>query len=241
MNTDSAGTRRPSSAATESPEAASDQQPSTSLPQWSEMERRDWLEVAAAILLSLATVGSAWAAYQATRWTGVQATAFGTASTLRAESVRAANQANALEQIDIAVLMQWVDATAQEDSELADFYRTRFRDEFRPAFQEWIASVGPGEVPSGTPFTLPEYRLAARTSADDLEARATASFEEAKEANQTGDNFVLTAVVMASVLFFAGIATRFRRPLRQVLLGLGLAMFSVGATTLVLLPQNVGF
>ena len=41
---------------------------------------------------------------------------------------------------------------------------------------------------------------------------------KAAEANQTGDNFVLVAVIMATVLFFAGMGTRFgARRLRRAM------------------------
>lgn len=206
-----------------------------------DLERSDWVEIAAALLLALATVMSAWAAYQATRWTGVQATAFGTASTLRAESVRASNLASAQRQIDIASLMQWINATAEDRQALADLYEGRFRDEFRPAFEAWLETAGADGIPPGTPFSMREYRLQYEEEADALEAQAAASFAEAKEANQTGDNFVLTAVMMASVLFFAGIGTKFRPPIRQILLGIGVVLFLAGAVIIVLLPQNVGF
>ncbi len=206
------------------------------------IERSDWLEIIAATLLALATIGSAWAAYQATRWTGVQATEFGEASSLRSESVRADNIARSQIQIDVATFSSWLDAIASEEDVLAEFYRLRFRDEFKPAFEAWLSSVPSGQIPDGTPFTRSEYQVAAQERANELEAQASAAFNDAKDANQTSDNFILTAVVFASVLFFAGVGTKFKsRPIQRILIAMASVMFVVALAVVFSLPQNVGF
>ena len=43
-------------------------------------------------------------------------------------------------QVDVATFIQWVDANAHDDEDLADFYEARFRDEFQPAFDAWLAT-----------------------------------------------------------------------------------------------------
>lgn len=210
-----------------------------------ENPRDRWRELAAAILLALATVMSAWCAYQATRWSGVQATAFGQAGALRSESVRASTRAGQQVQIDVQSWLAWIDARVSGRDEVADFLHERFRAEFLPAFDAWMDSVQgepKGTVPEGTPFELPEYQLAEGEKADRLESEAAASFDEARRANQTGDNFVLTAVLYASVLFFAGIGTKWRSSrLRLFSLGLGSIVFVVASFIVFTLPQNVGF
>jgi hypothetical protein len=56
------------------------------------------------------------------------------------------------------------------------------------------------------------------------------------------DDFVLAAVLFASVLFFSGLAGTFDSLRAQVfLLILGGLMLLVGAVIVVTLPQNVGF
>ncbi len=75
-----------------------------------------------------------------------------------------------------------------------------------------------GRDPPGTPFDLPQYQPAAETGANALNEEANALADEAREANQTGDNFVLVAVIMASVLFFAGVGTKLKG--RAVRLGM---------------------
>lgn len=200
-----------------------------------------WVEIAAAILLSLATVLTAWSGYQATRWSGVQATAFSQAGALRSESVRASTQGGQRASIDVQSFLAWIDAASVGDQRRADFLRARFRPEFVPAFDEWLAS-GDGAIPTGTPFDLPSYRLADFVRADRLEREASADFTTATRANQNGDNFVLTAVLFASVLFFAGIGARLQADrLRLILVVLAGVTFVAGAVLVALLPQNVGF
>jgi hypothetical protein len=208
----------------------------------SETVKRDKrVELAAAVLLSIATLFTAWAAYQATRWSGEQAESYTTASALRTESVRSANTARNQALIDVNTFIAWLDATVGGDQALADDIHDRMRDEFLPAFDEWLASAPPGELPEGTPFELEAYSLAEEEKAADLERRAAEAFDDGREANQTGDDFVLAAVLLASVLFFAGIAgTLDSRTPQLILLSLAVAMLVVGTVVVVLLPQNVG-
>ena len=95
--------------------------------------RAERIEVLATVLLALATVGTAWSGYQASRWNGEQAKAFARASALRIDSTKADSLANAQTQVDVATFTQWVDAYAQRQTRLADFYFRRFRPEFKPA------------------------------------------------------------------------------------------------------------
>jgi hypothetical protein len=58
------------------------------------------------------------------------------ATAARIAENRAAALANRQVQIDVATFIQWLDARQHHDPQLADFYRTRFRPEFKPAFRE---------------------------------------------------------------------------------------------------------
>jgi hypothetical protein len=202
------------------------------------------VEVVAAILLSLATVLSAWGAYQATRWSGVQANSYAASAALRAEANSHGAVASRQLQIDVATYLAWADAAAKGDTRLADFLEARFRTEFKPAFAAWKASgsLDGAGIPNGTPFDLAEYKLAEQTIANDKVAAADDALLDAQEANQISDNFVLTAVLFASVLFFAGIAARFRPQwIRWAMLSVAVVVFGLGLVVEFLLPQNVGF
>jgi hypothetical protein len=202
-------------------------------------ERR--VEMTAAVVLSIATIVTAWSAYQATRWSGEQSASYVTASARRTESVRASSRADTLSSIDVAVYLDWLDATRAGDTDLVADLESRMREEFRPAFDAWRDSA-PGEgIPPGHPFTRPEYVLADREEAERLEAEASQFFLDGQEANQVSDNFVLAAVMLASVLFFAGLAGTFDAFRAQMLLlGLAGVMLVAGTIIVFLLPQDVG-
>ena len=190
------------------------------------MTRTERLELVAVVLLATASIATAWAAYQARQWTGEQAHSYSVGTASRIAVNRATALASRQVQIDVATFIQWVDARAHGDAALARFYRSRFRDEFRPAFASWLATR-PLEDPAApeTPFAMRQYRLAASTEAERLEAAAGAASDRAKDANENAGSYMLAVVLFATALFFAGISTRLgTRAVRLALLGIGCAV-----------------
>ena len=190
--------------------------------------RDDWVDVAATVLLALATVATAWSGYQASRWNGEQAATAGKVNAARIDSTTASSLANAQTEIDVATFTQWVDAYAQGDRELADFYLRRFRAEFEPAVTAWIATR-PLKNPDAplTPFVMPQYRLAARDEAARSEAKADALAAQVRVDIQRSTNYVLAVVLFAATLFFAGMSAKLPTPrLRLALLIMGLVVFT---------------
>jgi hypothetical protein len=199
------------------------------------------LAIVSTVLLALATVATAWAGYQASRWHGEQAQAQTRATAARLESTRASGLANREVEIDVAVFIQWVDAHAQGETELKDFYEERFPDRFEPAFDAWIATM-PFENAGApaTPFAMAEYRLAATGRAERLEAVAVAASEEARGDIERADRYVLCVVLFAASLFFAGISTRLRtRTAEAAILGLGCVLFLGTLAWLATFPVSV--
>jgi hypothetical protein len=193
------------------------------------------------VLLALATVATAWSGYQASRWNGEQAKAFSRANAARIESTRASGLADAQTQIDVATFTQWVDAYAQEQTELADFYFKRFRMEFKPAVDAWIATR-PLRNPDAplTPFAMPQYELAARQEAMRLERQADELSAEARANVQRATNYVLGVVLFAAALFFAGMSAKLRtRRLRVVLLSFGIVVFVGTVAWLATFPVSI--
>ena len=73
---------------------------------------------------------------------------------------------------------------------------------------------------------MPQYKLAARAEADELEAEAELYAAEARRNIQRASNYVLGVVLFASALFFAGMSTKLASPrLRVVMLCIGCAVF----------------
>jgi hypothetical protein len=191
---------------------------------------RDWQELLATVLLVVAALATSWSSYQATRWNGEQAQAAGRTSGIRIEAARAQGLGEAESQVDVATFIAWADADRRGDDELAGFYLDRFRDEFKTAFDAWQETdplTNPDAPP--TPFAMPEYDVAARAEAARLDAEAEASADEVRVDIQRSSNYVLTVVLYAIVLFFAGMSMRFTsRRLRWVLSGAGVVVL-VGA------------
>ena len=203
--------------------------------------RRDWVEVAATVLLAFAAVATAWSSYQATRWNGEQAKTSGSVNKTRIEAARASDLANAQQQVDVATFMQWVDAYARSETELVTFYRERFRPEFKPAFEAWIATK-PLKTQGAprTPFVMPEYRLAAREEAARLDQHAEALSAQVRRNIQRASNYVLGVVLFAVALFFAGMSTKLTAPgLRKAMLVVGYVVFLGTAVWIATSPVSV--
>jgi hypothetical protein len=189
-----------------------------------------WVEVAATVVLAVAALAIAWSGYQASRWTGEQAKAFSRANAARVESTRWSNLANSQTEIDVATFTQWVNSYARKETELADFYRKRFRKEFNPAVEAWIATR-PLKNPDAplTPFATPQYRLAASAEAERLEAKAGAEAALATRNIQRATNYVLCVVLFSAALFFGGISTRIGNPRARAIIVVIGCLILVGA------------
>ena len=195
-------------------------------------------EVIATVILAVATLATAWSGYQSARWGGEQSTKFSQAGALRTESTRASTTAGQLTQIDIGLFTNWVNAYAVDNQELADFYINRFRPEFTVAFETWLAT-DPRNNPSApkSPFAMPEYTVSQAQEADRLEMEASTTFEKGTAANQTSDDYVLNTVILASVLFLAGMQSRMKSvPMRMLIVFLGLLILSLGLVNIATYP-----
>ena len=134
-----------------------------------------------------------------------------------------------------------MNATVAGDTRLADFYRSRFRDEFTPAFNAWFATnpLTDPDAPE-TPFAMPEYVVADAQKAEQLNQEATRQATAASESVRRSDYYMLAVVLFAASLFFAGISTKLRSLRhREVLLVLGTVIFVSTAIWLATLPVRL--
>ncbi|WP_329000154.1 hypothetical protein OHA18_37685 [Kribbella sp. NBC_00709] len=203
--------------------------------------RRNWQEVLVTVLLVVAALGTSWSSYQATRWNGEQAKAAGRANAIRIDAARAQGQSQSQSQVDVATFIAWADADRRGEAAVADFYAARFRAEFRPAFNAWIATrptTNPGAPP--TPFAMPQYQLASRDQAERLDAAAASSTAKVLRDLQVSSNYVLTVVLYAIVLFFAGMSTKItNRRLRWILAGIGCLVLVTALAWIATFPVSV--
>jgi hypothetical protein len=201
------------------------------------------IDVVFVIVLLIATLSTAFCVYQATRWNGFQAIDFGDASKYRTESVRASTTANTQIIIDVQLFTSWVDAVSKGELTQAKFIRDRFREEFKPAFETWLAKANStNPIPPGSPFDLPEYTLAEYNESVLLEEKATAAFNEGKDANTNGDLYISNTVLFAIVLFFCGIYSRWDSiRIRKGILVITLIVFAFALYSLGSLLLKVGY
>jgi hypothetical protein len=199
------------------------------------------VEIVATVLLAIATVSAAWCAFQAAKWGGVQANNFSAAGAARVDSARLSLEAGELRSVDLTIFTEWLAAEATDNEELADFYRNRFRDEFREPFADWMAS-DPFENESAkeSPFSEDSYIVSAQVAADELRIEAEENASIARTANQTSDNYVLFTVLFAAVLFFAGVSMKIKSPHVSVAV-LGIGIFFYLATVVAVITQPVEF
>jgi hypothetical protein len=215
-------------------------------------------ELTEAIILAIATVFTAWAAFQATKWSGVQANSYSAASASRTVASRAADVAATQVNIDVGSFNGWLTAVNDEQSRgeqpiaadgsytpdrtlLSGFLYERFSDEMSPAFDAWV-STDPFENVDApkTPFDMEEYQLSSVTLMKDLDATADEQAATARDANQRGDNYVMVTVLLASVLFFAGIGSKMdTMRARVLLLCLALTVLTAGIVLVATMPIEI--
>jgi hypothetical protein len=193
------------------------------------------IDLLSAILLSVTVVASASSAWQASLWSGEQATLFAEASTARLESNRETAIALTRISYDAATFVDASAAFTNSNQAVLDLFNERlFRDEFKILLDEWVA-LDPLNDPNApnTPFELEGVTDVYLAEANMWDEIASEKFNAGKEANQNNDNWILATVLFASVLFFAGISTKFKSPrIRE--LSIGLATFAlVGSLILV--------
>lgn len=223
----------------------------------SDISRR--VELLATVILALATLVTAWSAFQSAKWSGVQATSFSAAGAARTESTRASTEAGQQQAMDVTAFTSWVDAVASAEragntSGLTDdgawspvdgsqpaFLADRFRPEFVPAFDAWLATA-PFETPGApaTPFVMDEYVLDSAERADALLTDAEHLSGAALQANANSDRYVLMSIVFAIVLLFAGTSTKLRhRAARRAMLGAAATVFAVATVVVLTFPKEL--
>lgn len=189
----------------------------------------EWIEVVAAILLAIATVASAWSAYQSSRWGGVEARNFCEANAKRVLAAEDADIAGQEFALDVELFVDFATAMRRgEQDTMRYFDDVLFRDEMKVAVDAWL-TTDPQNNPDApeTPFDMPEYKNENREKSKALQKEADENQEIATRAIEQSDRYVLFTVLFASVLFFAGISTKFKAPhIRILVLAMGGVVFT---------------
>jgi hypothetical protein len=182
------------------------------------------LEVLAVALLGVATIGSAWCGYQATRWNGEEGDLARQSAALQVEAARQFGLATQTVSYDTNVISQFANAAAADNTELKRFYReTLIRPEFLPILNRWEQQVAAGETPDNL-LDDQNYLDAQLAPYRETQAEAEALSVEAQRAGNEADDYVLTTLILASALFFAGLTTSFRVRFARLLLLCGASL-----------------
>jgi hypothetical protein len=198
-------------------------------------------EPIALVLLSLATVGTAWCSYQAAVWSGVSQRTMNMSAAVSRRSVTAQLQSYQLAALDVMLFSEYVNARANSNVALANFYATRFRADAKVAFDKWIA-MQPFKNSNAPPhpFVTNLYQPKLLLQSRDDEIQAEQFWQKAGEAGRNSRNYVLLTVSLAAALFFSGTASKFQTGwIHQAVLLLGLCAFLFAAIRLLSLPVQL--
>jgi hypothetical protein len=195
------------------------------------------IEIIAVLLLGIATVGTAWCGYQSSQWNGAQTDLARESSDERVEAGRLFGLASQKIAYDANIVAQYAQAIVQGDDNLAQFYRKNLvRPPFLPLLDEWQAELAAG----GTPTSLFQDQAYLDTQFGDYQKavdQAEAFSQLSQEASATSDEYVITTILLAIALFFAGVTSSFRyQPARVLLVLLAVGTVAVAAVRLADLP-----
>jgi hypothetical protein len=191
-----------------------------------------WIEIVAAALLALATMMSAWCAFSSGEWHGDSTDFYNKSSTSMVRASELFDKAQQQTLIDVITFSNYYNAFANGELQLAGAYESRgFSPELESAFNAWKAKdpfVNP-DAPT-TPFAMPEYKSPYRAKGLAEQRRSSEQAAKGRDAMHKSNTYILLTVLFASVLFFAGISTKFKEiRIKLALLAFGACVFIAAA------------
>jgi len=176
------------------------------------------------VLLGVATIGSAWCGYQATRWNGKENDLARESGAVQIEAARQFGLATQTVSYDSNMISQYASAVASGNENLKRFYReTLIRPALLPLIDRWEEQIAAGESPTNL-LDDKEYLDAQLARYRATVAEGEILSLEAQAAGDEADSYVLTTLILASSLFFAGLTTSFRVRFARLLLLTGSAL-----------------
>ena len=168
------------------------------------------IEIGEAFLLALVAVATAWSGYQSALWDGRSTKLYGTSSRIRIAATQNTTRGGQEQLYDATTFNFWLQAKLTRNAKLALGYQKRFRPEYRPAFRAWLATdpFNNPHAPAG-PIFMPQYHNSHNARGAELNAQASEVFQQGVEARETGEKYVRTTVLLATVLFLIALSQRF--------------------------------
>jgi hypothetical protein len=171
---------------------------------------RTGVEIAEAIVLAIVAIATAWSGYQAARWDGHQAQLYGLSSKEHTLANRASTLGGQQLLYDTSTFSFWLQAKTAGNVGAQHQFERRFRPEFRPAYEAWLATdpfTNPNAPPG--PTRMPQYHNAQLELSRQYEKAGDAAFEHGTKARENGERFLRNTVLLATVLFLTALAQRF--------------------------------
>lgn len=211
-------------------------------PRWRKYATWDQgFELLCVIVMALASLAAAWSGFQASSWSGIASVDQTQSSALRTDATRASLEADVQIMKDMNMFDYWTTSYLEDDVAMANFYRARFSPELEEAMNQWLATnpfVTPGSAPS--PFDLDAYAPPALEQAANLAAQADTLADDALVKLQYSDRYVMSTVILATVVFFGGLAAKLHWvPARITAISLAIIMLSWGAWEILRQPVHL--
>jgi hypothetical protein len=198
-------------------------------------------ELLCVVIMALASLAAAWSGYQASNWSGAATVDQTRGASLRLDANRAAMDADIQVVEDMSMFDYWTTAYITNDTAMADFYRARFSPELEAATTEWLATDPFSSAESApSPFDLPGYAPPGLAQADTLTSQAEALFDAAVTKLDTSGRYVMSTVILATVVFFGGLAAKLSWiPARLTSIVLSVIMLGWGVLEIVIQPVQL--
>lgn len=180
----------------------------------------DLRQLIAAIILGLAAVLTAMAAYAASISGGDAANLRTDAGRTLADANFFYSQANQVSAGDQALFVAYATASQEDNLDLAAYLTELMRPVMVKSIDWWIKTDEadtPFDEIDSSPYFLEDLQEANR-----LEAKAERQVARSQNKDELSSKFDLSTVLLALTLFFAGVATLFkRRVISWLMLGIG--------------------
>ena len=197
-------------------------------------------ELLCVIVMALASLTAAWSGFQASSWSSSASVDQTHSSELRTTAVWASLEADVQLLKDMSLFSDWTTAYLNDDQTMMTFYRDRFSPELEAAMEEWLAGRPFATSDStSSPFDLASYAPPAVKQADDLTAQADALAAGALTSLGHSDQYVMSTVILATVVFFGGLAAKLTwNPARLTAVTLAMLMLGWGCWEILRLPMH---
>jgi hypothetical protein len=200
--------------------------------------RKSGLELIAVFLLGIGSVATAWCGFQASQWNGREAKDSRDAGLARTEASQLSAIGTQMFAYDANIAIAFAGAYTANDTVQMQFLRTALvRPDFLPVLETWRTAVENGGSDVVNLFDNQDYLDSLFSKSKAATDRAEAALADSDKASEYGDAYLLTTLLTAMALFFAGVTTSFNaRSSRMMLLALSIVALAFTAVRVLDLP-----